>query len=51
VVSAETNASGKYEFGEIPAGDYTLTASGYPPVTGPISVDGETEHDIVLSHR
>jgi hypothetical protein len=51
VASAETNASGKYEFGEIPAGDYTLTASGYPPVTGPISVDGETEHDIVLSHR
>lgn len=51
VASSETDAAGKYEFGEVPAGDYTLTASGYPPVTGPISIDGATEHDITLSYR
>jgi EmrB/QacA subfamily drug resistance transporter len=51
VASSDTDESGKYEFGEIPAGDYTLTASGYPPVTGPISIDGATEHDITLSYR
>lgn len=48
--TAITGADGLYEFENLPAGTYTLAASGYPPVAASLQVTGadSTDHDITL---
>jgi EmrB/QacA subfamily drug resistance transporter len=52
VAMTNTDADGAYSFPEIPEGQYTVIASGYPPVTSHRQVhSGEDgQHDVVLSH-
>lgn len=47
-----TDAAGEYVFTDVPDGDYTVTASGYPPVTATIRVGGGEpyQHDLELRH-
>jgi EmrB/QacA subfamily drug resistance transporter len=47
-----TDDQGGYSFGELPAGEYTVIASGYPPVSSRRQVvPGEDGvHDVVLDH-
>ncbi len=47
-----TDAAGEYVFADVPEGDYTVTASGYPPVTATIRVAGgeSYQHDLELRH-
>lgn len=47
-----TDAAGEYVFADVPEGDYTVTASGYPPVTATIRVAGGEpyQHDLELRH-
>ena len=40
VASAVTGADGRYEFGDVPTGTYTLTAAGYAPVATRVELDG-----------
>ncbi|MFD7918079.1 collagen binding domain-containing protein [Streptomyces sp. NPDC059740] len=48
-----TGEDGAYAFGDLAAGDYTVVASGYPPVTNPLSVVGQggDGYDFTLSHE
>jgi EmrB/QacA subfamily drug resistance transporter len=50
--TATTGEDGTYAFTDLDAGDYTLIASGYPPVASSLSVDGRAEggHDVALGH-
>ncbi|NGN66529.1 MFS transporter, partial [Streptomyces sp. A7024] len=52
VASTLTGADGRYEFTDLDSGPYTLTASGYPPVAGRLTLSGEGAdgHDITLAH-
>ena len=52
VAMTNTDDSGAYTFPEIPEGQYTVIASGYPPVTShrQIHAGEEGQHDVVLSH-
>jgi hypothetical protein len=47
-----TDAAGEYLFLDVPEGSYTLSASGYPPVTASVRVSsGERhEHDLELRY-
>ena len=47
-----TDEAGTYAFGDLPEGDYTVIASGYPPVSShrQINAGGDAVHDVVLSH-
>jgi len=47
-----TDEQGAYEFADLPEGDYTVIASGYPPVAAGLRVaDGEQgRHDVQLGH-
>jgi uncharacterized protein YfaS (alpha-2-macroglobulin family) len=49
---ARTDAAGEYLFIDVPEGSYTLSASGYPPVTANVRVSGSErhEHDLELRH-
>jgi EmrB/QacA subfamily drug resistance transporter len=47
-----TDDTGAYSFGDLPAGEYTVIASGYPPVSGHRQVGAGEDgvHDVVLDH-
>jgi EmrB/QacA subfamily drug resistance transporter len=49
---ATTDETGGYAFADLPEGEYTVIASGYPPVTSHRSVSAGTDevHDVVLAH-
>ncbi|MDF3290823.1 MFS transporter [Streptomyces silvisoli] len=50
--TATTDDDGSYAFTDLSAGDYTLIASGYPPVARTLVVDGRGEDafDVELGH-
>jgi MFS family permease len=50
--SALTGPEGEYSFQAVPEGEYTVIATGYPPVRGAVRIDsGEgARHDITLGH-
>ncbi|HEX9337682.1 MAG TPA: MFS transporter, partial [Pseudonocardiaceae bacterium] len=52
VAMTATDESGAYTFGDLPEGDYTVIASGYPPVSSrhQIVAGEDGVHDVVLSH-
>jgi uncharacterized surface anchored protein len=52
VGSATTGDDGAYAFADLNAGEYTVIATGYPPVAGALSVRGRgvDAHDIELAH-
>jgi hypothetical protein len=47
-----TDETGAYTFGNLPEGEYTVIASGYPPVSSHRQVNAGEDgvHDVVLSH-
>ncbi len=49
VGTARTDADGRYAVPDLPEGEYTVVARGYPPVTGRVTITGgETDHDVRL---
>jgi hypothetical protein len=52
VAVTRTDAAGEYVFVDVPEGNYTVTASGYPPVTTTIRMAGGEpyQHDLELRH-
>ncbi|MFC9502788.1 DHA2 family efflux MFS transporter permease subunit [Streptomyces sp. NPDC057002] len=49
--TATTGPDGEYAFTDLDAGDYSVIASGYPPVAVPVAVDGPAiEFDLELTH-
>jgi hypothetical protein len=52
VAMTNTSDTGGYTFGNLPEGDYTVIASGYPPVSShrQINAGEDGVHDVVLSH-
>jgi EmrB/QacA subfamily drug resistance transporter len=49
---ARTDAEGRYMISDLPAGDYTVVASGYPPATSQVSLaGGEAAHDVRLGYE
>ena len=49
---AATEVDGSYSFENLPEGDYTVVASGYPPAASRLQItSGEPHaHDVQLSH-
>ncbi|MET8994019.1 MFS transporter [Amycolatopsis sp. NPDC004169] len=48
---ARTDGEGKYVVSDLPAGAYTVVASGYPPATSQVELTGgEADHDVRLSY-
>ncbi|MEU3272370.1 MFS transporter [Saccharomonospora sp. NPDC006951] len=48
---ARTDDSGRYVVSDLPEGDYTVVASGYPPAASEVTLDGgEAEHDVRLGY-
>jgi EmrB/QacA subfamily drug resistance transporter len=47
-----TDTAGEYAFSDLPEGDYTVIASGYPPVASTLRVNGgeHGQHDVRLGH-
>ncbi|HEX4226939.1 MAG TPA: MFS transporter, partial [Pseudonocardiaceae bacterium] len=52
VAMTNTDTNGAYTFPEVPEGQYTVIASGYPPVTShrQIHAGEDGQHDVLLSH-
>ncbi|MFI8188361.1 MFS transporter [Streptomyces sp. NPDC085946] len=52
VGSATTGADGAYAFTDLDGGEYTVIATGYPPVATALTVTGPgvDDHDITLAH-
>ncbi|WP_329456710.1 MFS transporter [Streptomyces sp. NBC_01497] len=52
VATSTTGDDGAYAFADLNSGDYTVIATGYPPVAGSLSVAGRgvEGHDIELAH-
>ncbi|MDN5914441.1 MAG: carboxypeptidase-like regulatory domain-containing protein [Pseudonocardia sp.] len=51
VAVTDTDAAGDYAFSEVPDGDYTLIATGFPPVADIVRLgDGSARHDVRLAH-
>ncbi|MFI1394637.1 MFS transporter [Streptomyces sp. NPDC020681] len=52
VATATTGDDGAYAFADLDAGEYTVIATGYPPVAGALTVAGRgvDDHDIELAH-
>jgi EmrB/QacA subfamily drug resistance transporter len=52
VAMTTTDDTGEYAFSDLPEGDYTVIASGYPPVASALRMNGgETgRHDVRLGH-
>ncbi|MGW2330274.1 MFS transporter [Streptomyces sp. NPDC001700] len=49
--TATTGPDGVYAFTDLDAGEYSLIASGYPPVAAPLAVDGPgVTYDVELAH-
>lgn len=47
-----TDANGRYTVSDLPEGNYTIVASGYPPATSQVSVNGgEAAHDVRLGYE
>ncbi|AXI81630.1 MFS transporter [Peterkaempfera bronchialis] len=52
VAAVTTGADGTFRFSDLQPGEYTVIASGYPPVATALRLeDGHTERDLHLSHR
>ncbi|MFE1957550.1 MFS transporter [Streptomyces sp. NPDC059479] len=52
VATATTGDDGAYAFADLDSGEYTVIATGYPPVAGALTVTGRgvDGHDIELAH-
>ncbi|WP_433870640.1 MFS transporter [Saccharopolyspora sp. CA-218241] len=51
VAATTTDADGGYSFTDLPAGEYTVIATGYPPNASSLRLAGEhNEHDIALGY-
>jgi EmrB/QacA subfamily drug resistance transporter len=52
VATATTGDDGAYAFADLDAGEYSVIATGYPPVAGQLTVTGRgvDGHDIELAH-
>ncbi|MEU3501396.1 MFS transporter [Streptomyces hundungensis] len=52
VANATTGEDGAYAFADLNSGEYTLIATGYPPVAGSLTVAGRgvDGHDVELAH-
>jgi hypothetical protein len=50
VAVADTDAQGRYTFADLAPGDYTVIATGYPPVADVLHVEGSARHDPILGH-
>lgn len=52
VATARTGDDGAYAFADLDAGEYSVIATGYPPVAGSLTVAGQgvDGHDIELAH-
>lgn len=52
VASATTGEDGAYAFADLDSGEYTVIATGYPPVATALTVNGRgvDDHDIELGH-
>lgn len=52
IATTATDEAGRYAFTELPDGDYTVVATGYPPARSELSlaVGERHEHDVRLSH-
>ncbi|MCK7627497.1 MFS transporter [Streptomyces sp. RS10V-4] len=52
VATSTTGADGAYAFTDLDAGDYTVIASGYPPVASGLALDagGVDGYDVQLAH-
>lgn len=49
---ARTDAEGRYVVSDLPEGDYTVVASGYPPATSQVNLlSGEATHDVRLGYE
>ncbi|MBF6180243.1 MFS transporter [Nocardia otitidiscaviarum] len=49
--TTRTDATGHYTVPDLPSGEYTVVARGYPPMTGRVAVDsGEVTHDVRLGY-
>lgn len=50
VATADSDPEGSFAFTDLDAGEYTLIASGYPPVASAVRVDGriDSRHDVQL---
>ncbi|WP_397545610.1 MFS transporter [Saccharopolyspora rosea] len=51
VAAATTDIDGNYAFTDLPDGEYTVIATGYPPVATSLRLSGElTSHDVELGY-
>jgi hypothetical protein len=51
VASMTTAADGRFAFDNLPCGDYTLIAAGYPPVATALDISsGQVEQELTLGH-
>jgi EmrB/QacA subfamily drug resistance transporter len=52
VASTNSDENGNYTFSDLPSGDYTVIASGYPPVSSrqQVLAGQDSLHDVRLSH-
>lgn len=46
-----TSIDGGYAFTDLASDQYTVIASGYPPVATQVTVNGSQEHDVLLGHK
>jgi EmrB/QacA subfamily drug resistance transporter len=52
VAMTTTDDTGAYSFGDLPQGEYTVIASGYPPVSEHYKIGAGEDgvHDVILNH-
>ncbi|AIJ26916.1 MFS transporter [Amycolatopsis methanolica] len=50
---ARTDVNGEYVVSDLPEGDYTVVASGYPPATSQVNLPGggDIQHDVRLGYE
>ena len=53
VAATTTDHQGEYAFHDVPEGDYSIVATGYPPVTANVRLTGgeRLQHDVRLGHE